>query len=316
MCGLAWRGLWAGVALFIYSEVSAWGFYGHGKINELAVYTLPKPLFRFYKRHVDYMIAHAADADRRRYSDTNEACRHFMDGDYYERSLPLDTVPFYFSKALETYGRDSVFHHGIVPWHVFQMFYRLTEAFKSKDSKAILRLSADLGHYVGDCHVPLHATSNYNGQKTGQKGIHALWESRLTEIFFDTYDLLNGQAEYLEHPLINVWQAYSGSFGLVDSVLRLERQLSARFDANDKYVWEQRGQLLVRTYSEKYCKAYHRLLGDMVEQRLQASVRLLGSLIYTAWVQAGQPILEDMPVEEAPVEPSKKGEMIGREEED
>lgn len=306
----------AGIALFFLSDVFAWGFYGHGKINELAVYTLPKPLFRFYKQHVSYMIAHAADADKRRYSDTAEACRHFMDGDHYERALPFDTIPLYFNKAVEKYGRDSILRHGIVPWQVMQMFYRLTEAFKTGDCKAVLRLSADLGHYVGDCHVPLHATSNYNGQKTGQKGIHALWESRLTEMFYDTYDLLSGQATYLEHPMTRIWQAYSGSFGLVDSVLKLEQHLSARFDVNDKYVWVQRGQLLVRTYSEPYCRAYHDLLGDMVERRLRASIDLLGCLIYTAWVQAGQPVLEDMPVEDEPVMPIKKGEMIGREEED
>jgi hypothetical protein len=42
-----------------------------------------------------------------------------------------------------------------------------------------------LGHYIGDAHVPLHTTSNYNGQKTNQHGIHGLWESRIPEQLFD-----------------------------------------------------------------------------------------------------------------------------------
>ena len=43
-------------------------------------------------------------------------------------------------------------------------------------------------YYVGDAHVPLHTTENYNGKMTGQKGIHGFWESRLPEINADNYN--------------------------------------------------------------------------------------------------------------------------------
>jgi hypothetical protein len=290
----------------------AWGFYGHSKINELAVYTLPKPLFGFYKANVQFMAFHAADADKRRYSDTAEACRHFMDGDHYERAAPFDTVPHYYSLAIEKYGKDSVLKHGIVPWHVMHMYFRLIEAFKAKDKERILRISADLGHYVGDCHVPLHSTSNYNGQKTGQKGIHALWESRITEMYYDSYDMLTGLSQYLEQPNKHVWEAYNRSFTLVDSVLKLEREVTRRFSLDDKYSWEERGAVIVRIYSDKFCRAYHLALNDMVEERLKASLVMLGSLIYTAWVQAGQPDLDNMPLDDVPINLPEKGTMIGR----
>lgn len=52
-------------------------------------------------------------------------------------------------------------------------------AFRQRNSKRILRIATDMGHYIGDAHVPLHTTSNYNGQKTGQHGIHGFWESRV-----------------------------------------------------------------------------------------------------------------------------------------
>jgi hypothetical protein len=58
------------------------------------------------------------------------------------------------------------------------MLNRLTRAFKEHDRERILRYSADLGHYIGDAHVPLHCTRNYNGQLSGQHGIHGFWESR------------------------------------------------------------------------------------------------------------------------------------------
>ena len=41
---------------------------------------------------------------------------------------------------------------------------KLTSAFKSKNKDSILFYAADLGHYVGDLHVPLHITNNYDGQ--------------------------------------------------------------------------------------------------------------------------------------------------------
>lgn len=308
------------VLIFIFltgvMSVNAWGFYGHARINELSVYTLPKPLFGFYKANVDYMTFHAADADKRRYSDTAEACRHYMDGDHYEYAAPFDTVPHYYSLAIEKYGKDTVIDHGIVPWHIMHMYYRLIEAFKVKDVKRILSISADLGHYVGDCHVPLHATSNYNGQKTGQRGIHALWESRITEMYFDTYDMLTGLSTYLENPGKTIWEAYGRSFSLVDSVLKLEKLVSRRFKFQDKYNWEDRGSTIVRIYSDKFCRAYHLALNDMVEERIRASVIVLGSLIYTAWIQAGQPDLDQMPIEDVPTIFPEKEKMIGRGEED
>lgn len=302
------------------SSCLAWGFYGHKKINETAVYTLPKPLFGFYKQHVEFITAHATDADNRRYTVTEEACRHFLDGDYYEKSLPLDTIPKFYRDACLKYGEDSVLAHGIVPWHIQVMMFRLTEAFKEKDVAKIIKLSADLGHYVGDCHVPLHATSNYNGQKTGQTGIHALWESRLPELFNEDFNLFTGTAKYEEHPVNIVWQAFSGSYGLVDSVLLLEREVSMKFADDKKYSFETKGKTTVKVYSREFCEAYHKALGNMVEDRMRASIALLGSLWYTCWVNAGQPDLIGMPMDqedepkknEAPVE---KGTMLGREEE-
>lgn len=302
----------------LYTSCLAWGFYGHKKINETAVYTLPKPLFGFYKQHVDYITAHATDADNRRYTVKEEACRHFLDGDHYEKSLPLDTIPKFYKDACLKYGEDSIQAHGIVPWHIQVIMLRLTEAFKEKDIQKILKLSADLGHYVGDCHVPLHATSNYNGQKTGQAGIHALWESRLPELFNTEFNLFTGVAEYVDHPLNATWNAFAGSYGLVDSVLLVEREVSMKFADDKKYSFETRGNTTVKVYSREFCEAYHKALGNMVEQRMRASITLLGGLWYTCWVNAGQPDLPDMTGEEEQKKedvPAEKGTMLGREEE-
>jgi hypothetical protein len=309
------------IALIINAQkINAWGFYAHKLINETAVYTLPKPLFGFYKLHVDYIKSHAVDADKRRYLIAEEACRHFLDGDFYERKAPIDTIPKYYKTACEKYGEDTVKQHGIVPWQIQFVMYQLTEAFKEKNSSKILKLSADLGHYVGDCHVPLHATSNYNGQKTNQVGIHGLWESRLPELYTIDYDLFTGLAIYIEKPVDSIWKAYEQSFTLVDSVLKTEKEITKKYPEDQKYSFENKGKTMLKVYSKDFCDSYHNALGNMVENRLKASIVLLGSLWYTCWVNAGQPDLENMPIieqekEALPDENSLEDKkMIGREE--
>lgn len=127
--------------LFVFNfvqHIHAWGFYAHKLINETAIYTLPKPLFGFYKQYADYIKTHAVDADKRRYILNEEACRHYLDGDFYEKCIPIDTIPKYYKSACEKYGEDTVKQHGIVPWHINLMMYQLTEAFKEKNSNKIL----------------------------------------------------------------------------------------------------------------------------------------------------------------------------------
>lgn len=303
----------------------SWGFFAHRQINRLAVFTVPAPLFGFYKANIEYLTEHAVDADKRRYSDEAEACRHYLDADHYEQLPPIDTIPKYWKQAVEKYTEDTLKAYGIVPWHIHIMTFRLTEAFKQKDKRKILRLSADLGHYVADAHVPLHATENYNGQLTGQNGIHGFWESRLPELFSNNYDFFTGKAHHIEDVQQAAWVAVNGSFAAVDSVLRLERELSKQFPDDRKYAFEQKGNMTVRVYSKEYAAAYDRLMGDMVERRMRASVILVGSLWYTAWVNSGQPDLDKLEEKPAPEEEQKliaeqekkfnSGKIIGRSEE-
>jgi hypothetical protein len=285
-------------AIFLGGVCYSWGFFGHKTINRLAVFTLPEELLLFYKTHIDYITGHAVDADKRRYSDPEEACRHYVDLDYYETVAPVDTVPRYWKEAVARYTEDTLKAYGIVPWHISLLKYKLTEAFKEKSREKILRISADIGHYIGDAHVPLHATMNYNGQLTNQHGIHGLWESRLPELFSSGYDFFVGRAGYLDNVQLAAWAASESSFAAKDSVLTFEKKLDAIFGSDKKYTNEHRGQTQVKTYSAEYAKAYHDMLGNQVERRMQASILMVGSVWYTAWVDAGQPDLADIGIEQ------------------
>ena len=290
------------VLLFLSSisfAINPWGFHAHKIANRHAVFTLPEDLIGFYKKHIDHLTEHAIDADKRRYALKEEAPRHYIDIDHYGDN-PFEIMPRKWSDAVEKFSEDTLLKYGIVPWHVQTVYNRLVTAFEEKNIEKILRNSSDLGHYVSDAHVPLHTTKNYNGQLTGQKGIHAFWESRLPELFANDYDYLVGTADYKYSVLDEVWQAIEGSYNALDSVLGFERDLTKEYDADKQYSYEVRGTKTIKVRSAEFSTAYHNRLNGMVERRLRLSVKLIGDLWYSAWVDAGQPILDGMKDSENP----------------
>lgn len=270
-----------------------WGFFAHRQINRLAVFTIPPELIGFYKKHIVYLTENAINPDQRRYAVENEAPRHYIDLDIYGDSA-LHVVPHNWFDAVEKFTEDTLQAYGIVPWHINLMKHQLTKAFENRDLDKILRYSADIGHYIGDSNVPLHTTENYNGQLTGQYGIHGFWESRLPELFSDDYDFFVGKAEYVENVQERAWDAVTAAHLAMDSVLAFEKELSKRFPESKKYSYEQRGNSTVKVYSQKYSQAYHQMLNGMVERRMCASIKMVGDIWFTCWVDAGQPDVEDL----------------------
>ncbi|NIJ53673.1 zinc dependent phospholipase C family protein [Dyadobacter arcticus] len=284
------------IALFLNLPSFAnghWGFWAHKRINRLAVFRLPPEMQFFFKKNIDYLSENATNPDKRRYAAVGEAERHFIDLDTYGDSA-LHILPKFWQDAVKKIGEDSLQKHGIVPWHVQLSCYQLTEAFKAKDAARILRLSADLGHYIADAHVPLHTTRNYNGQLTNQEGIHGFWESRLPELFAEDYDLWSGPVVYKDDIAREIWKAVAESNAASDSVFRFEKELTKQFKADKKYSYELRNNILTRTYSREFSTNYHQLLDNQVELRMKASVKMVGDIWYTCWVNAGQPDLREM----------------------
>lgn len=278
---------------FLLILCSSWGFFAHQRINRLAVFTLPNGLMGFYKNNITFITEHAVDPDKRRYADSAEAPRHYIDADHYG-AAPFDSIPEKYKDAVVKYSEDNIKAHGIVPWHIERTYYSLVKAFRERDSSKILRLSADLGHYVSDAHVPLHTTENYNGQLTNQVGIHGFWESRLPELFSSEYDFFTGPAKYIENPLQNAWKIVRNTYSYKDSVLQIEARLSSTYPSDQKYSFSERNGKVTKQYSERYSKAYHDAMKGMVERQMRASVLAVGSFWYSAWVDAGQPVMKNM----------------------
>jgi len=328
-----------------------WGFFGHRKINRMAVFTLPQELLGFYKKNIEYITAHAVDPDKRRYALKNEFARHYIDIDHWD-TLPFNNVPRSLSLASMKFGhlmgianndtveivipdslkrdfysqhifesrfssvsvlsKDSLdrYHnqifngrtyetvyfdnklvqYGIHPYFLEEFYNRLVKAFYRKDEKMVLKISADIGHYISDGHVPLHTTENYNGQLTNQIGIHAFWESRLPELFADkSYDFVVGKAEYIPNMKNYIWDFIAESHALLPDVLKVEQSLKKAFPEDEQFCFEERLEVTTRIQCEGFSEAYHEGLDGMVERRMQDAILAVGSFWYSAWVEAGQP---------------------------
>ncbi|RZM18051.1 MAG: S1/P1 Nuclease [Pedobacter sp.] len=308
-------------AVLLLVGLSSWGFFAHMRINRFAVFSLPPGISRFYKANIQYLSEHAVDADKRRYADTAEAPRHYLDVESYEDNI--DSIPRKWEDAVKKYGAAHLHENGILPWQIQMTYNKLVNAFKTHDSLKILIHSAYLGHYLADAHVPLHTTQNHNGQLTKQIGIHAFWESRLPELFANEYDYVQGRAKYINHPLKEAWRIVTNTHSLVDSVLSCERKVQKSFASHRKFAFSKRNNLLVRQYSASYAKAYHTTMNNMVEKQMRAAIMSIASYWYSAWIDAGQPSLEslvkipmdtsDKKAMEETLTKYKEGKIIGRE---
>jgi hypothetical protein len=278
-----------------------------------------------YKPNISFLSEHAVDPDKRRYVVPDEGPRHYIDIDHYGQ-YPYDSLPKKWNDAVAKFGNDSLKAYGIVPWHVQSMLARLTAAFKEKKFSEIMKASAEIGHYISDAHVPLHANSNHNGQYTNQKGIHGFWESRVPELLAEKeFDFFIGKATYLTNPGDFIWKRVLESAKAADSVLNFERELTKQFGDDKKYAFEERNGKTIRQYSTAFTIAFNKKLDGMVERRMRQSIYAIASFWYTAWINAGQPDLKSLVNQKFSDEDVKEfddlnakwklgGKMIGKEE--
>jgi hypothetical protein len=307
----------------------SWGTFGHEHINRAAVFALPEQMLPFFYNHIDFITHESTVPDLRKYvlNDKSENPRHFVD---LENFGSVDSLPKTMEEAKKRYDEKFLSSNGILPWYLHDLMEKLTKAMKERKKTEILFIAADLGHYIGDAHMPLHTSANYDGQLTGQKGIHALWESRLPEMFGKEYNYNAGSAKFIENIDKEIWNIIFSSHKLKDTLLLIDKELRAKTaedklfktDAAGKVVKSKYGQ---SQYTEEYAKQLHTSLNGMVEKQMRASVVAVANFWYTAWVNAGKPDLSSLDPAELTKQNSrslkmelkllKKGKLFGVESE-
>jgi hypothetical protein len=241
---------------------------------------------RLYKRHIRAIESLSVLPDQRRHTLDEEAARHYIDLDQYE----LKQIAYLtFEKANLIYTNDTLQQHGIVPWIIPIMKNRLKQAFLNRDTLLVIKLSAELGHYIADAHVPLHTTSNYDGQKTNQVGIHAFWESKIPEMLQKDLEDWSAPAHYIPDLQKETWDWILQAHTHVKTLLVQEAELNVRTKPHAKYIFLKKGSILTKTYAPAYAKEYHKLLNHQIESQFNEAIQHVGNVWYSAWLEAGQP---------------------------
>lgn len=272
-----------------------WGSWGHQHINRAAVFALPEGMRLFFYNHIDFITQESVIPDVRKSTDRAESNRHYIDLELLP-ATPGKAYPQTMKEAAATYGDSLLQKAGLLPWQIDEVTTRLTKAMQDKNASEILYYAADVAHYIGDAHMPFHTTANHDGQLTGQKGIHAFWESQLPEKFGDTYNFHTEDAVYIPDVKKEIWRIIGNSFTLVDTVLQTDKKLMAHFPADQVYEKDAAGSIIKNKYnqtrhSDAYATQFHDLSHGLVEQQMRLAITAVSNFWYTAWVNAGKPDL-------------------------
>jgi S1/P1 Nuclease len=267
------------IILFPFTTILPWGAKAHMLINKTAVEILPAEMNQF-KTFKNYIEQHAADADKRKAFDKSEPHKHYIDIDYYKEFENGHMIEDE-QKLISVYGDSVVNEKGILPWATLNTFNNLVQAFKEKNRDKILIYASDLGHYVGDGHQPMHTVVNYNGQLTGQKGVHFRYEVTMLDSNLDELQNIADpfEVKYVKNILPFVFNYITDA----NSVCGL------LFEA-DNYAYKMSGS--------RESPEYYRLLWFrtkyITKYQIAKSEEDVASLFYSAWIDAGKPDLSHL----------------------
>jgi Secretion system C-terminal sorting domain/S1/P1 Nuclease len=257
-------------AILFCSNAWSWGGATHKVINREAVKHLPSSLTLF-SNNMQWISDHAVDADNRKGSDPTEGQKHFIDIDDYAE-FKTGTLSHDIDSLIAKYGSSKVTSIGLVPWATIWSLDSLTQTLRRGDSTKALQFAADLGHYVGDGHQPLHVTSNYDGGQTGNSGIHSRYESSMMGTYLSQIIVTKDQVHFYEKPIDFIFTYITRGNDLVDSILHADTY--AKSLANS-------------TSGTAYYSALWEKTGAMTKVQIQTATVDLACLWYTAAVNAG-----------------------------
>lgn len=260
--------------LFLSNLAFGWGKTGHQIINGNFVMYLPQSMQELSLRS-SYYIQHASDADSRKSADPAESPKHFIDIDAYPE-FAAGTLPHNLDSLKLSYGSTVVTKNGLLPWAIASTYDSLVAYWSRHDLRNADRIIADLGHYVGDAFQPLHCTQNYDGQLTGNSGIHSRFESGLLDrykgsvsFFSTTVDRIGGT------PVEAAFCFVESSNGRTETILSGDDYASG-IDAS---------------HGAAYYSALWSALDTLMTEQLSGASESLASLVYSAWLDAGSPSL-------------------------
>lgn len=256
----------------------SWGGTGHYKINMASGLSFNSDMTQF-NSWLSTLASHASDADYRKSSDPTEGKKHYIDIDNYSEFISGGSIPLTLNAAIAAHGSSFVYDNGILPWATIAAFDSLESCFKRQDMAKAVLFAADLGHYVADGHMPLHITRNYDGQYTGNSGIHSRYESTMINAYIS--QIIYEGRETVEIQDVNqyIFDYIYTNYPFVNSVLEADdyaKSINSNTSstAYKQALWDQTKEFTIPLFSN----ASH----------------ALSELIYTAWVHANPSIFTSL----------------------
>jgi hypothetical protein len=284
----------AAIIALVPARSSAWSFDVHRFITDHAIDLLPDGLKPFYQKYRGFIVEHTVDPDLWRTAGwSEESSRHQVDLDAYGPP-PFAALPREYDRAVEKWGREFVDRNGLLPWRTAEIYGQLRRAFEGQKRNTpyayenVKFFSAVLAHYVGDGHVPFHAVLNYDGQLTGQQGIHSRWEADLAGRDLATLSVTPAPPQPVSDPRSFMFDALVDSFPNADAILKAD-------------VLAVQGR---EVYDDEYFRVLERETRPILERQLSRAITAVASMIYGAWDAAGRP--------ELPADPPKELKKVVR----
>ena len=264
------------------SPARAWGYEAHKLIMDRAIALVPAELRPFFESNRTTLVERAIDPDTWRLAGFNdlEGPNHFLDLDWEGYgTYPFSGLPRDYTAAVAKFGKERVDQNGTLPWRVEEVYGSLRRAFESYGRLGpsgrfdILFFSAWLTHYVSDAHVPFHAVVNYDGQLTGQQGVHARFESYLFERYRDRWTIAPTPIPPVRNPRDFIFEVVLQGTQLVPPILKSDLDAIGNRDE----------------YDEVYYAAFYTANRAVLERRLNESIAVAAAMIAGAWEAAGKP---------------------------
>jgi hypothetical protein len=272
------------VSLLTPTETFAWGAVGHRLISRRVVDALPAELKPLFTPNIEEFVLRSNDPDlwRLMFADA-ETPNHQIDfgvDDY--GAFPFVALPREYGAAVEKFGVATVHRHGTLPWRIEEVFGILRRTFEGFPRNQLyaegntIFYAAALSHYVGDATQPFHVHNNFDGQFTGQNGIHGRFESELIEKFDKRLEIKSGALKPITSPRDFAFEIALDGYQQVPKILQADKESIAGKD----------------TYDDAYFEAFFSKVKPVLDRQLSVAVTDIASIIVAAWQQAGRPAIQ------------------------
>jgi len=199
---------------------------------------------------------------------------HFIDIDNYTDFVKNHHIEENFAAVCTKYGKDFVIKNGTLPWATDSTYKALVENFRIKNWNQAALTAADLGHYVADGFMPFHTTANYDGQLTGQTGIHARYEEAMIDQHIDEINLKETPGKKVDQVQSFIFKYLYANNRKIEPILLVD---------------EDALKISGGQYNDIYYRFFWEKTKLLTVKQLRKATETLATLIYTAWIEAGKP---------------------------